>query len=91
MVLLPLSDGSVADTGTLAIQSGILGAVLVTADSTNLVTIKLHKDNSSGPVAYQIVTKVPIFTAGPIRIDSQVLYYSVTGTGGAAQFYEWVE
>ncbi len=91
MVLNPLSDGSLTGTGTLAVQSGILGAVLVTADSSVDVTVKVYKNNSSGPVIYQIVTKLPIWTPGPIRIDSQVLYYDVSGSGGAAQFFEWVE
>ena len=91
MVLNPLSDGSLTGTGSLAIQSGILGAVLVTANGTNDTTVIFRKDNSSGKQIYKLVTKAPIFTAGPIRVDSQVLYYDITGTGGAAQLYEWVE
>lgn len=91
MILKPLSDGSVTGTGTLAVGTGILGAVLITADGSNDATIKLHADNSDGEVVFQIVTKSPLFPAGPIRIGSQALYYDVTGTGAAAHIYEWVE
>ncbi len=79
-------------TGTLTVPSGILGAVLISADSSTAAVVKLRKDNSSGEIVYQVSTKAPLFTAGPIRIDSQALYYDVTtGSDGAIQVYEWVE
>ena len=92
MVLNPVSNGSVTGTGTLTIPSGILGAVLISADSSTAATVILRKDNSSGEIVYKVVTKAPLFTAGPIRIGSQALYYDVTtGSGGAIQVYEWVD
>ena len=91
MVLNSVSDGSVIGTGTLTFDSRILGGVLVTADGTNDATITVQENNSDGTKVFQIVTKSPIFVAGPITIGSQAGYYSVSGTGGAAQFYEWVE
>ena len=91
MILNPVSDGSVAGTGTLTFQSRILGGALITADGTNDTTVTLQTDNSDGFSVFKLVTKSPIFVAGPISIGSQAGYFSVSGTGGAVQFYEWVE
>ena len=91
MVLNPVTAGTISGTGTVAVQSGILGAVLLTANGTNDATVVLRKDNSSGAIVYNLVSKAPLFTAGPIRIDSQSLYYSISGTGASAQLYEWAE
>jgi len=91
MLLNPVSDGSVAGTGTLKFNSGLLGGVLITANGTNDTTVTMQKDNSSGSKVFQIVTKSPIFVAGPLRVGSQVGYYSVSGVGSGCQFYEWVE
>ena len=97
MILNPVSDGSVTSTGTLEFPSKILGGVLITADGTNDTTVTLQSDNSSGFTVFKIVTKSPMFIAGPFSIldsnsnPTQTGYYSVTGTGGAAQFLEWAE
>jgi len=91
MILNPVSDGSVIDTGTLEFQSRILGGVLITANGINDTTVIVRQNNSSGKQVFKIVTKSPIFVAGPINLGSQAGYYDVTGTGGAAQFYEWAE
>ena len=91
MILKPVSDGSVVGTGTLSFESMTLGGVLITANGTNDATVTLQKDNSSGLKVFDIVTKSPIFVAGPIRINSPAGYYSVSGTGSGCQFYEWVE
>ena len=91
MILNPVTDGSVTGTGTSTYPSRILGGVLITADGTNDATVTLQIDNSDGFTVFKLVTKSPVFVAGPISIGSQVGYYSVSGDGGACQFYEWVE
>ena len=85
------NDGAVSGTGTLVCESRIIGGVLITADGTNNATVVLRKDNSAGKQVFDLVTKSPIFPTGPISLESQTLYYDVSGTGAAAQFYEWVE
>ena len=91
MLLNPVSDGSVTGTGTLTFESGILGGVLLTANGTNDTTVTMQVSNSSGSKVFQIVSKSPIFVAGPINLGVQVGYYSVSGVGAGCQFYEWVE
>ena len=91
MVLNPVSDGSVTSTGSLTFESRILGGVLITGNGTNDATVTLQRDNSDGFTVFQLVSKAPIWIAGPISIGSQAGYYSVSGTGAAAQFFEWVE
>lgn len=86
------NDGALAGTGTLVCESRVMGGVLITADGTNNATVIVRKDNSAGKQIFDLVTKSPIFITGPIALDgSQTLYYDVSGTGAAAQFFEWVE
>jgi hypothetical protein len=86
------NDGSLTGTGTLTCESRIMGGVLITADGTNNATVIARRLNSAGKIVFKIVTKSPLFTTGPIGLeDTQALYYDVSGTGAAAQFFEWVE
>lgn len=91
MLLNPATDGSVTGTGVATFQSRILGGVAITADGTNDATITLQRNNSSGFTVFKIVTKSPLLIAGPISIGTQAGFYTVTGDGAAAQFYEWTE
>jgi len=85
------NEGALTGTGTLTCESRIMGGVLITADGTNNATVIVRKDNSSGKQIFDLVTKSPAFISGPISLGSQILYYDVSGTGAAAQLYEWVE
>lgn len=97
MLFKPVSDGSVTGTGPLTFESRILGGILITANGTNDATVTLQSKDSNGFTVFQIVTKFPIFVAGPFSIvdadkmPTEIGYYSVSGTGAAAQFYEWVQ
>ena len=91
MILNQVSDGSVIGTGTLMFESRILGGVLITADGINDTTVIVRQNNSDGEQVFKMVTKSPMFVAAPINLGAQVGYYDVSGTGGAAQFYEWAE
>ncbi len=91
MLLRAITDGSVTSTGTMTISSRILGGVLITADGTNDATIVVRRTDSSGKQIFKLVTKSPAFIAGPVSTDgAELAHYSVSGTGAAAQFYEWV-
>ncbi len=86
------NDGSLTGTGTLVCESKVMGGVLITADGTNAASVTVQTDNSSGKTIFELSTKSPLFIAGPISNGgSQTLYYTVSGTGAAAQFFEWVE
>ena len=91
MLLNPVSDGFSTGTGTLNFESRILGGVLITANGINDTTVTMQRNNSSGSKVFELVTKSPIFVAGPINIGTTAGYFSVSGVGGAAQFYEWAE
>lgn len=90
MLLNPVSDGSVTSTGSLSFESGILGCVVITADGLNDATVTLKRTDTNGTKVFQIVTKSPMVVTGPFKIGASTGYYSVTGTGSGAQFYEWV-
>ena len=94
MLLKPVSDGPVTTagqpTGTLTFESRILGGALISGDSSTAVTVTLQQNNSSGKTVFSIVTKQPMFITGPIQLDTQAVYYSVSGSGGEVMFYEWV-
>lgn len=86
------NDGAVTSTGTFTVANGIVGGVLITADGTNNATVILRRNNSTGKQLFDLVTKAPTFVAAPIGMEgTTTLYYDVSGTGAAAQFFEWVE
>ena len=97
MLLIAKNDGSapsasLESTGTMTIESGIIGGVLITADGTNDATITVQRNDANGKTVFDLVTKSPAFIVAPVSLESTTqAYYSVTGTGAAAQFFEWVE
>ncbi len=97
MLLKPVSDGSVTGTGPLTFENLTLGGVLITANGTNDATVTLQSKDSNGFTVFKIVTKSPLFVAGPFSIvdadgkPQETAYFSVSGTGAAAQFFEWIE
>lgn len=96
MLLKALTDGSVAGTGTLTFpsnfQGGILGGVLITTDGTNAAVVTVQRTDSSGKTIFKISTKQPLMIMAPFGMEgATVAYYSVSGTGAAAQFFEWCE
>jgi len=96
MNLIALTDGRVSGTGTLTLEGaasagGKLGGVLITTDGTNAAAVTVQRDNASGKTIFSVSTKTPMMVTAPMDSEAtSVLYYSVTGTGAAAQFYEWV-
>jgi hypothetical protein len=92
MLLKAITDGSVAATGPMKVPSGILGGVLVTTDGTNAAVVIVRRNDANGKAVFKISTKTPLFITGPIGMEgTQDAYYDVSGTGAAAQFYEWNE
>ena len=85
-----LTNGAVSGTGTLQVHTGVLGGILISADGTNTVTVIVRVTNESGSQIFDLQTKSPALIVGPIWCNGKTqVYYSVTGTNGAAQFYEW--
>lgn len=97
MLLRAATDGAISGTGTAVLQSHLLGGVLITADGTNNAVVIVRKENATGKRIFSLTTKIPMFIRGPIanRDDnggsSQTVYYDISGTGAAAQLYEWVQ
>ena len=93
MILKSLTDGSIAGTGFLEIQSGIFGGALITADGTNAAVVTIaessEKYEKDGLAIFEVSSKTPIAPFAPYK-SSRWVYYSITGTGGAAQLFEWV-
>ena len=91
MKLRALNNGAVTSTGTVTVPSATIGGVLVTADGTNNATISLKRDDTNGKEIFDLVTKSPGFFVAPVDTEgTTTVYYSVSGTGAAAQLYEWV-
>ena len=72
--------------------SGNLGGVIITTDGTNAAVVIIQINNDVGKKVFDISTKTPgVFILNPISLEgSTVIYYSITGTGAAAQLYEYV-
>ena len=86
------NDGALTGTGTVSVESRILGGVLITTNGTNAATVVLRRENSSGKQVFDYSGIPPYFATGPMSMEgTQTLYYDISGTGAAAQLYEWVE
>ena len=90
MLLRPLTNGRVSGSDIILSETGLLGAVLVTADGTNNATVQIRQNNDTGKLVFDLVTKQPGFF-GPFPITAgKTLYYTISGTGAQAQIYEYV-
>ncbi len=91
MILKPIMpNGRIAGTGTLPCPSRMLGGVLVSADGTNAGVVTIRKDSSTGAIIFDQSAIVPTFWQAPI-LASDVIYYSISGTGCTAMLYEWID
>lgn len=91
MILRALTNGAVDGTQTLAVKSGIVGGVLITADGTNAATVVVRRENDTGKPVIHVITKIPLWVTGPFHLEDAVAaHVSVSGTGALAQVYEWV-
>ena len=92
MVLRKLSNGRISGTGTIQCKSFILGGVLISTNNTNAAAVQIRRDDVNGKLLFDISTITSMFATAPISTEgTQTLYYSITGTGGSAQLYEWVD
>ena len=97
MFLEQKTDGKVTGTGTITMETGRLGGVLISTDGTNAAAVILKKDDANGEIGFDISTKQPVWIGAPIKIDptgadshSAVLYYDISGTGASAMLYEYI-
>ncbi len=91
MILKALTNGSVVDTGTVKIESYIVGGILITTDNSAQGTVILRRDDASGKQIIEIKTVTSMWISGPFSMEgTNDCYYSVSGTGCEAQLFEWV-
>ncbi len=91
MLLKALTDGSVTGTGELTVESRVFGGMVITTDGSTLGTVIVRKDDANGKRLMKIATTSSMWVAGPITMEgTDQLYFSVSGSGCEAQFYEWV-
>lgn len=92
MLLRALFDGSISAPASAKVGSGIVGGVLITTDGTNAAVVIVRRGDSAGKQVFKISTKTPLFVKAPIGLEGTTdAYCDVSGTGAAAQFYEWLE
>ena len=83
-------DEAVSGTGTYTLETRLFGGALITSDGTNAAVVVVRKNNASGDVIFQVSTKVSnFFVTFPILADAKI-YYSISGTNGLAQLFEYV-
>lgn len=91
MLLKAITNGSVAGTGTVICPSTIIGGILITTDNSTVGTVILRRDDVNGKQIIKIATATTMFISGPFSMEeTDSVYHSVTGSGCAAQLYEWV-
>ena len=89
MLLKSKTAGKVSGTGTITLDTGILGGVLISTDGTNAAAVVIQKTNSSGEKVLDVSTKQPLWVGAPMDVGA-TMYYDISGTGASAQLYEYV-
>ena len=90
MILRPLTEGAVSGSGAVTCSTRIFGGALISANGEDAVTVTVRKTWPTGPAIFSITTKQPGPVFAPIE-GAEDLCYSITGTDGKAQLFEWVE
>ncbi len=90
MILKPITNGRTSGAAIVACPSRLLGGVLISVDGTNAGTVTVRKDSATGDVVFDMVAFRPVFFSKPM-LASDVIYYSISGTGCTAMLYEWID
>lgn len=90
-VLVPLTAGQVSGTNSVNLDGNLLGGFLLTADGTNLATITLRDGDASGTILVQLSSVDSLGFTAPIRAESGVVHYVISGTGATGMLFEWKE
>ena len=91
MILRSITNGKVSGTGSISFSQGsLIGGIVVSTDGTNEVIVIVRRDSNTGKIVFDLTTHDPVCFVLPIE-TSNPSYYSVTGTGAGAMFYEYVE
>lgn len=90
MILKPITDGKVSGAGTAPMSGKLFGGVLLSTDGTNAGVVIVRDGGESGSKLFDLSSKSPGSFLIPAPAASGKIYYSVTGTGASAQFYEMV-
>jgi len=86
----PLSSNTVTGTGTFNLTAGhMFGGFDLNADGTNVGTIVIRDLDSLGTILAVSKTISGKSLIAPIKSDSGVIYYSISGAGADAFLYEW--
>jgi hypothetical protein len=85
-----MTSGLVTSTGTFVTSTGNFGGCTIVADGTNEVTVQVRETDASGEIIFHHKVKNSQYCPGSFRGNGSVttFYYSVSGTGGEAMFFE---
>lgn len=78
------------DTITLSKKGNrTLGGILITTDGTNAATVIIRETNGSGNIIFDITTTASMFVGMPLEC-TDVIHYTLSGTGSGLQLFEWI-
>jgi hypothetical protein len=92
LYLRALTNGKVSDSNTLDTIRGNI-VVLISTNNTNAATVTIQRDNELGKKILDVSTVQSGMFPYTYTIDtegSKKVFYSVSGTGASAQFFEYV-
>jgi hypothetical protein len=87
MALKTASNGSISGTGTVELESTIVGGVLVSTDGTNAATVIIKDLDNNGETVISYSGKEAIWIDGDFYCQSGTAYYAISGTGATAQIF----
>lgn len=91
MLLKVLTNTSVDGTGTVTCPSRILGGLLITTDNSTVGTVIIKREDTNGKEIIKIATATTMWINGPFSMEgTDVVFFSVVGSGCKVHLYEWV-
>ncbi len=86
----PLSSDTLTGTGTISLAAGSLfGGFDLNTDGTNVGTVIIRDENVSGTILVTSKSITGKTFIAPIDVPSNIIYYSISGTGADAFLYEF--
>lgn len=89
MARIRAASNAITGTGTVSINSKVLGGYKLNADGTNLATLTIRDNDVSGKILYSTKTTVGEKVTEPVDLSNKQVYYDVSGTNADLQIFEW--
>lgn len=83
-------QGLVSGVGQFVLVNGLLGGINISTDGANAAVVTVRRNDATGAIVAQFSTVSTQMIVAPF-LAAKTCYFTITGTGASAQFFEWTE